>query len=274
MQQELFINQVDYSGKKVLIGLSGGINSMAVLCWLAQYPEEFKPAELHLFYAHFIEHSPDTEEFVLAGVEYAKKHFQTVVYEQTNNSVIEFFREKKMIPHPTIAPCTKILKIIPMAEYAQRTGCEVDLVGYVKGERRRVHNMALKTKSESIHDVMANGLSKQFPIADKENEWCFEVAKRELGWYPAIYDLKDKKGNRLFTHNNCLPCKNMQMKDFEKVKTHYPEHWDRAMELAEELEKHWGRSKTDFEDNFMTSFGREDWQVGFSVQPCQTCAFD
>ena len=57
---------VDYRSVKVMIGLSGGINSMAVLVWLAQY--ELRPKELHLFYAHFEEHSPGTLEFVLAGV--------------------------------------------------------------------------------------------------------------------------------------------------------------------------------------------------------------
>jgi tRNA(Ile)-lysidine synthase TilS/MesJ len=56
MQQELFTNYIDYSNQKVLIGLSGGINSMAVLCCLALYPDELKPKELHLFYAHFDEH--------------------------------------------------------------------------------------------------------------------------------------------------------------------------------------------------------------------------
>ena len=58
---------MDFHGKKVLIGLSGGINSMALLCWLGELPKELHPAELHLFYADFKEHSPDTLQFVLAG---------------------------------------------------------------------------------------------------------------------------------------------------------------------------------------------------------------
>ena len=45
------------SNEKVLIGLSGGINSMAVLCQLVE--SGVKPKELHLFYCHFEEHSPE-----------------------------------------------------------------------------------------------------------------------------------------------------------------------------------------------------------------------
>ena len=119
MQQELFIEHTDYSQQKVLVGLSGGINSMAVLCWLANYPSEYKPKQLHLFYAHFEEHSPDTLDFVLAGVEYAKRNFESVIYVQTNNSVLEFFRKQNFIPHPMIASCTRELKIKPMLKYAE-----------------------------------------------------------------------------------------------------------------------------------------------------------
>ena len=43
MQTELFIEHEDYSDRKVLIGLSGGINSMALLCWLATIEDKFKP---------------------------------------------------------------------------------------------------------------------------------------------------------------------------------------------------------------------------------------
>jgi 3'-phosphoadenosine 5'-phosphosulfate sulfotransferase (PAPS reductase)/FAD synthetase len=266
MQEELFIEYQDYSDKNVLIGLSGGINSMAVLCWLAQYPEEYKPKTLHLFYAHFVEHSPDTEQFVHEGLEYAKKHFKDVHFKQTNNSVIDFFREQKMIPHPMIAPCTRLLKIMPMAEYAKENNIDIDLVGYVKEEKRRIKNMHAKNP-ETIK-------TKGFPIADKENEWCFQIVKKEIGWYPKIYDIKDTKGKRVFPHNNCLPCKNMQTSDFEEVRKYYPEYWQKAIDLSKELQKHWGRSKDTFEETFMTTFGREDWEVGFKKQSCDVCAFD
>ena len=83
--------------KKVMIGLSGGINSMALLCWLAEQPN--RPTDLWLFYAHFNEHSPDTWDFVQSGMEYAKKHFN-VHQLITHNSVLDFFYEQKMIPRP------------------------------------------------------------------------------------------------------------------------------------------------------------------------------
>jgi 3'-phosphoadenosine 5'-phosphosulfate sulfotransferase (PAPS reductase)/FAD synthetase len=260
MQQELFIDYQDYSGMKVLIGLSGGINSMAVLCWLAKYPEEFKPKELHLFYAHFSEHSPDTLPFTISGVDYARKRFEKVVYAQTDNSVLDFFREQKMIPHPIIAPCTRVLKIEPMAKYAKENDIDIDLVGYVKEESRRVRNMHAKSP--------ATKTTKGFPIAHQFNEWCFQIVLREIGWYPKIYDIKDEKGNRVFPHNNCLPCKNMQTSDFENVMIHFPEYGERALQLSDELQKHWGRDKGEF----YTKFGRE--QLSTEKQPCEVCAFD
>jgi 3'-phosphoadenosine 5'-phosphosulfate sulfotransferase (PAPS reductase)/FAD synthetase len=260
MQQELFTNYIDYSNQKVLIGLSGGINSMAVLCCLALYPDELKPKELHLFYAHFDEHSPDTLPFVIAGLAYAETKFLNVIYSQTNNSVLEFFREQKMIPHPIIAPCTRALKIEPMMKYAKENGIDVDLVGYVKEESRRIRNMHKKNPETKT--------TKAFPIANKENEWCFQIVKKEIGWYPKIYDIKNPDGSRMFPHNNCLPCKNMQSSDFDKVKLHFPEYWQKAIDLSNELEKHWGRDKTEF----YTKFGRDS--LGTDTQPCEVCAFD
>lgn len=256
-------NEENFSDRKVLIGLSGGINSMALLCHLANHASYNRPKELHLFYAHFEEHSPDTLGFVLAGVEYAKKIFDNVVYTQTNNSVLQFFREQKMIPHPIIAPCTRLLKILPMAEYMVKNNIDVDLVGYVKEEARRIANMHKKNPN-TIN-------TKAFPIKGMTNEWCFEIVKKEIGWYPKIYDLRDNKGKRVFTHNNCLPCKNMQTKDFEKVKTHFPEYYAKAMELSQELKKHWGRDKDEGIKMYL-EFGREDYEVGGKEQSCEVCA--
>jgi 3'-phosphoadenosine 5'-phosphosulfate sulfotransferase (PAPS reductase)/FAD synthetase len=250
---------VDYRNVKIMIGLSGGINSMAVLVWLANY--ELKPKELHLFYAHFEEHSPGTLEFVLAGVEYAKRNFETVIYKQTNNSVLDYFKEQKMIPHPTAAPCTRFLKIEPMVTYAFENGITVDLVGYVRTEKRRVKNMQSKGADNLF-------MSKQFPILQQDNEWCFDVVKKEIGFYPAIYDIRNAKGKRVFTHNNCLPCKNMQIDDFEEVKEFFPDYWQKAMDLSTELQKYWGRS----ENEFYTTFGRPD--LGLEKQPCEVCAAD
>ena len=250
---------VDYRNVKVMIGLSGGINSMAVLVWLANY--ELRTKELHLFYAHFEEHSPGTLEFVLAGVEYAKRNFETVIYKQTNNSVLDYFREQKMIPHPTAAPCTRFLKIEPMVTYAFENGITVDLVGYVRTEKRRVKNMQSKGADNLF-------MSKQFPILQQDNEWCFDVVKKEIGFYPAIYDIRNAKGKRVFTHNNCLPCKNMQIDDFEVVKEFFPDYWQKAMDLSNELQKYWGRS----ENEFYTNFGRPD--LGLEKQPCEVCAAD
>lgn len=271
MQLGLFLEQEDYSDEKLLLGLSGGINSMAVLMWLSEYPEEYKPKELHLFYAHFVEHSPDTFAFVKAGIRFAKKHFKNVFVKITRNSIIRFFEEQKMIPHPMIAPCTRLLKIIPMHEYMALNDIKIDLVGYVREESRRVFNMADKNEKEvKSNSVQLKDVLKAFPISGKTNEWCFQIVKMMLGWYPAIYDLKDRKGKRLFTHNNCLPCKNMRIKDMEKVKKYYPSYWLPAFNLSERLQAFWGRKKVEFN----LTFGRTPKEVNYQDQTCGVCSFD
>ena len=117
---------MDFSGKKIMIGLSGGINSMAVLCWLGELPEAHRPDELHLFYADFKEHSPDTIQFVLDGHFWARGRFKNVVYMQTDNSVMDFFEENDFIPHPTNAKCSVTLKIEPMLKYAYQNDIQIE----------------------------------------------------------------------------------------------------------------------------------------------------
>jgi hypothetical protein len=246
-----------YDNQNILLGLSGGINSMAVLCWLIE--QNCKPKSLHLFYAHFREHSPDTFQFVADGIRYARKHFNTVFVQITKNSVLQFFRDQKMIPHPLASPCTRILKIEPMMVYAFNNGIQVDLIGYVRRE--------LKKRGT---DTAANGnnlfFTKEFPIGLYDDEWCFEIVDKHIGWHPAIYDIRDETGKRIFTHNNCLPCKNFTVKQMKQLRTHYPANMVAAQQLSSELKSYWGRNSQDY----YTEFGKEDYEA----QQCEVCAFD
>jgi len=134
---EILDDTWNYDGKRVMIGLSGGINSAAVLVYLAEKVEE-KPKDIYLFYCHFDEHSADTLQFVLDLVEYAKTKFENVYFTQTQNSINDFFVAQKMIPHPMAAPCTRMLKIEPAAVFMEANKIDVDLVGYVRNEKRRI----------------------------------------------------------------------------------------------------------------------------------------
>ncbi len=110
--QETFLDyNINFNGEKVSCPLSGGINSMAVLCWLALLPKEYQPSKVYIFYAHFIEHSPDTFKFVKDGIRYAYKHFgkENVIVKITRNSVNKFFIDNSWIPHPTKSPCSTSL---------------------------------------------------------------------------------------------------------------------------------------------------------------------
>jgi len=238
--------------KKVLIGLSGGINSAAVLCNLVECGQ--KPKELHLFAVDLVEHSPDTLFFVEALIIYAKANFKNIFVKINRDSVLRYFEANKMIPHPIQSPCSRELKIEPINKYIEQHKIDLDLIGYVKHElKRRVSRQKASNKS----------LIKTYPIGEFSDEWCFEIVKKHVGWYPKIYDIRDENGKRVFKHNNCLPCKNMSIKDMELVKKHFPEYHARAMETSKKLMKYWGRD----EAIFYSTFGRDLGQDS----TCETC---
>jgi len=271
-----------YQDKNVMIGLSGGINSAAVLVYLVNYvPKDEWPDVLHLYYAHFEEHSPDTMDFVLALVKYAKDHFKKVVFEMTENSVNRYFIDAGMIPHPTRSTCTGILKIFPMAEYMHDNKIDVDLVGYVREDKSRIKRQKkyIESKKKNRTGKGKAMKKKEHPIAHLSDEDCFSLVEKHLGpgVVPDIYKIKwndkriipflkchkefipqdqykvvmayaragyniKKHSYRVFDHNNCLPCKNMQSWQLYMVKLFYPKKFERAIETAEQLGQFWGRN--------------------------------
>lgn len=222
----------DYSGKKILIPLSGGINSAAVLCFLGEHhPENLKPSELHLYYSHFKEHSPDTMPFVIDLMMWAKFKFSNLRLVITRKSVNRFFEDQHMIPHPSISPCSIELKIKPRMTYIEKHGIDLELIGFVREDFRRFKR-AQKYKSSD---------SGRYPILEWSNEDCFKIVKDCIGWYPSIYDIREGK-RRVFSHNNCLPCKNMTTKQLQNVAKYYPEYAARAQETASRIPgAYWGR---------------------------------
>lgn len=222
---------VNYSGLKVLLPLSGGINSMACLCWLGEAvsPERW-PLELHLHYSHFTEHSPDTFKFVADGIRYARKRFPWVKATILRNSVNKYFLKSKMIPHPTISPCSRELKVIPARNYFQLHDLDIELIGYVNTDMRRFKNLSARNEHA------------RFPVLEWSKQECLDYVKRVIGWYPAIYDIKDENGKDVFSHNNCLPCKNMHPKQLQNVARHFPKFARIAEQTASAIPgAYWGR---------------------------------
>lgn len=250
-------NWESLSNEKVLIGLSGGINSMAVLCQLVE--SGVKPKELHLFYAHFVEHSPDTFSFVADGIRFARKHFENVKVKITRNSILRYFENEHLIPHPKNSPCSKWLKIEPISRYSFENQIKIDLVGYVKKE------MQTRAKRQQItmkRDLFS--LEKLYPIGNYSDEWCFEIVKNHIGWYPKIYDIREN-GKRVFHHNNCLPCKNGYVKDLENIKKYFPLEFENAMSTSKKLSAYWGRNEAEFYSNFGRELGQES--------TCESCTW-
>lgn len=246
---------VDYSREKVLLPLSGGINSAAALCVLGEYhPEELKPAELHIFYSHFREHSPGTFRFVADQIRYARKKFRVVKVVIQRHSVNAFFLSEGIIPHPTISPCSQRLKIQPRLDYAESEGIHAQLVGFVRTEFKRYKRQQKYVAKE--------GVRTEYPTLTMTDEDCFRLVKAVVGWYPAIYEIryseedfraglcsKKEIGKRVFGHNNCLPCKNMTKRQLLTVGRYFPAYAARAQATAEAIPgAYWGRD--DVPDSF------------------------
>jgi hypothetical protein len=242
-----FATTDDFSADRVRIGTSGGINSAALICYLAtEHPFHKRPKWLGLYYAHLREHSPGTFRFVVACLRYARKRFETVEFGLHRASVVDFFEENNFIPHPTLSPCTEHLKIEPMEAWDERHGVTIDLIGFVRHEYSRRGESHIKTAADIV----------RFPIAHLTEDDCFRIVDKEIGWHPAIYDIRDPKGKRVFTHNNCLPCKNMTKKQLQSVKEHFPKKYTRAQAMACRIGNYWGRK------------GEQ------SGDPCSLCQFD
>jgi hypothetical protein len=135
-----------------------------------------------------------------------------------------------MIPHPTISPCSRELKVIPRRNYFEEHELDIELIGYVDTDMRRFRNLSARTPHT------------RFPVLEWSKQDCLDYVKSVIGWYPAIYDLKDENGKDEFSHNNCLPCKNMHPKQLQKVARYYPEYAKRAEETAAAIPgAYWGR---------------------------------
>lgn len=258
-------NASAYHNKRIMISLSGGINSAAVACYAGEYLREEIGEEIWAFYVHFEEHSPGTQDFVDDIVSYLKTKFKKVHFKQITQSVLKYFKESKMIPHPSLSPCTAVLKRFPIQEFKVKNKIDYDLIGYIRTEKKRIQNQ----KRRGGH------LDKMYPISHLDDEDCFSLVKRIIGWYPDIYKIKwtderilpflkchrvymgekafniakkyairgynHAKSIRVFAHNNCLPCKNVQTWEYYMVKLFFPEFFKKAMQTANSLEQHWGR---------------------------------
>jgi hypothetical protein len=240
MQPVFDFHYLDLKEKRVLIGLSGGINSMAALVYLgAEYPIEYRPRQIWLYYAHLDEHSPDTMRFVRDGIAWAEQHCDMVHSKiERAGSVLDFFERENIIPHPIISPCSEHLKFGPMAKYADENQIEVDLIGFIRTEKNRIRRQQKRGAEGKI-----------YPISHLSDQDCFDLVDQYIGWHPAIYDIRDEAGKQVFLHNNCLPCKNMQGRldgcsatgDFLDVQKHYPEYFQRARDLSVRMGAYWGR---------------------------------
>ncbi len=114
--------------------------------------------------------------------------------------------------------------------------------------------LVMMALTEELRDLPADMV--RFPIAHMTEEQCFELVDREIGWHPPIYDIRDRKGKRVFTHNNCLLCKNMTLKQIKGVARYYPDYYAESIAMAQRIGNYWGRPSE------------------YPADPCALCVFD
>lgn len=245
----------DLSGERPMIGLSGGINSAALLVYvLSVMPEALRPRELYLYHADLVEHSDDTLAFVADCHAWARRRFRergldpaAVRFGMHTDTAVGLFERDAFIPHPTLSPCTERLKLKPMRAWADRQreaegasaedptrGPSCDLIGYVLDEEGREVRSSNKAWSCSRGPNL-------FPIRHLTDADCFALVDEHVGWHPAIYDVLREDGRRAFPRNNCLPCKNMHPRQLDLVRLHHPAKAARADAMAERTGLYWGR---------------------------------
>lgn len=248
----------DLSRERPMIGLSGGINSAAVLVYVcAVLPEHHRPRDLFLFHADLVEHSPDTVAHVAACHAWARRNFRQrgldpdrVRFSMRSASVVDFFERERFIPHRVLTPCTEHLKLIPMRAWAQSHveaghGPTCDLIGFVTTEDTREDNNNERQRNGAWS---CSGGDNVFPIRHLTNADCLRLVDEHIGWHPAIYDIRQPDGRRAFSHNNCLPCKNMNTRALERTGQHFPKRAKRAVDMAERIGSYWAHDEADGPD--------------------------
>lgn len=215
---------IDYSHSRILIPLSGGVTSAALLSFLGEFhPLARKPRELHLYHTQFQEHSPDTLHFVADCVRYAERVFHSVKVKIIKQSVNAFFIAQRLIPDPTTSPCTVQLRTLPQEQYCRDEAIDWVIEGFVRS-------------SQQPHPqyISYGGRQIPYPLLGLTDDESFNLVEQVIGWYPAIYDIFEG-GRRVFKFNNCLPCKNMNRAEVENVWKYFPQYAQEAEVAAAQI---------------------------------------
>jgi hypothetical protein len=146
----------------------------------------------------------------------------------------DFFREQHLIPARQIPACSIAMKIKPFEAWLDRFvesgGTGRVAVGYEAEEWDRIEGRLKHWKRKEV--------SLWFPLV----EWgvskaqCFGFFLERGITPPRIY--------RHMNHANCLPCKNFRMNDWVALRHHYPEKFDAAQALEEEMGVTWMQDGT------------------------------
>lgn len=123
----------------------------------------------------------------------------------------------------------------PAREYFEQHELDIELIGYVDTD-------TIRRGKKSRFERLSEQPQKRFPILSWSKQDCLDYVRDTIGWYPAIYNIKDEKGKEVFSHNNCLPCKNMTPKQLVSVAKHYPEYAREAQKTVNAIPgAYWGR---------------------------------
>lgn len=220
---------------KHILGFSGGIDSQAVYCWLA---DRFPAEDIILLHSNagknesplnddFVERFSSTVHSVILTNALVSDMWDTPGLAESKgldgNAVLDFVTMaeiKKRFPSRKAQFCTEKLKLVPMRRWLQNNPLDGDYERYT-GVRRDESDKRSETplrEWDSFFDCYTN-----HPLADWSKKQCFDFVKEHGQEINPLYTMG-------FSRVGCMPCINANKSEILQIAERFPEIIDKIRE--------------------------------------------
>lgn len=206
--------KISRHNKRVVIWFSCGVTS-AVASYLAI--KKFKDVlPIEIYYCYTGSEHPDNKRFLLDVEKWIGHPIKVLVSKYYDH--FDVIRQTKVISIHHYAPCTLKLKK-EQRDKVEQFG-DIQVFGFDKDEIKRAERFNESNKDVfSYYPLIENNLSK----AD-----CKTIVLEAGIELPEMYKLG-------FKHNNCIGCIKGKKGYWNKIKKHFPETFDKMVQIEEEL---------------------------------------
>ena len=237
---------------KHIVLFSGGLASSYVAYLVAQ--EQDKKDVILLHTPTFSEHK-DADRFRCQVARYLRL---PITQWGDGRDIWELIDDYNCLPSQFIPFCTQQLKQKQSEQFYKTLNEDfIVYVGFSADEWKRVQKQTARFESigrKSSYPLHERQISSEFIRNEIENVW--KIARPE----PYKY----------LKHNNCIPCFKAGKRDWKLYWEHYPELFQRAVEMEEKI------GHTVFKDKNLTELAEiwkhnkewEDCQISLDSMPC------